>query len=154
MNDWRGVALERLPFFRQQAVNDCGVACLRMVAAYYGVVYLPRLAQQRALFTPRGISIAALCVEATAISLQSSARRGSFAEFLAGAGFPCIVYWQARHFVVAAGHDAHSIGIADPASGKQRIDHQTFCEQWLPADGDEGIVILFQKTSPHWVAAV
>lgn len=141
MQGWKGIPLDRFPFFRQQAVNDCGLACLRMVAAYYGVAYNPQLADRRDRFTPIGVSMLALCDEAEALGLHCTSLRGSFEEFLAMAAFPCIVHWHRQHFVVVIGYDAHVIGIADPSSRRQRIDYQRFRAGWLPSDGGEGIMM-------------
>lgn len=141
MNGWQGIPLHQFPFFRQQAVNDCGPACLRMVAAYYGVAYDPRLAERRERFSPRGISLAALCDEAEAAGLRCVPLRGGFDEFLAAAAFPCIVHWRGRHFVVVIGYSALAVGVADPSSRIQPLDYQAFRAGWLPGGGGEGVVI-------------
>lgn len=144
ISGWQGIPLNRFPFFRQQAINDCGLACLRMVAAYYGVAYDPRLAERRERFTPQGISMLALCDEAEAIGLRCASLRGSFDEFLAIAALPCIVHWHGRHFVVVIGYNARAIGIADPSSRIRQIDYQEFRAGWLPGGG-EGLIIQLSR---------
>ncbi len=148
MDGWQGIPLNRFPFFRQQAVNDCGLACLRMIAAYYGVEYTYQLMERRERFTSQGVSMLVLCDEAEAIGLRCTSLRGSFDEFLTMTAFPCIVHWHTRHFVVVIGYNMHSIGIADPSSRRQQIDHQKFREGWLPGNETEGIVIALSCAYP------
>ncbi|MAT55296.1 MAG: ABC transporter ATP-binding protein [Saprospirales bacterium] len=138
----------RFPFFPQHDSSDCGAACLRMVAAWYGL-HRP-LSNWRELTQPdsSGVSLAGLEHAARSAGFECMLAELDFDEKngepgLRQAPLPCIVHWEGRHFVVVYRIGRHSVGIADPASGRHRLRTADFVERWKYGQA-KGRVLLLQ----------
>lgn len=131
------------PFFPQKGINDCGNACLRMIATYYGIPYNPSVPEIRKFITPKGIHMLRLKEAITELGLKPLPMKGSFKDFLNDAILPCIAYWNQRHFVVVFDVNDRYIQVADPASGKKVMSHQEFIAGWetLGDNSKVGIIV-------------
>ncbi len=138
------------PFFHQEGVNDCGNACLRMVAKYYGIDYQPSVEEIRRFTTPNGINMLQLTQAIQEIGLYPRPMRGKFCEFMKEAVLPCIAFWEQRHFVVVFDANERYIQIADPAQGKKVLNHQEFVNKWenLGSTPKEGIIVIVDDPHP------
>ena len=138
----------RFPFFPQHDSSDCGAACLRMVAAWYGLRW--SLGRWRSLTHPdsSGVSMA---------GLQQAAQKAGFEALVAALNFdeekgqpglrqaplPCIIHWEGNHFVVLYRIGKKTVSIADPAGGKHKLRIEDFIERWKNAE-PKGRVLLLQ----------
>lgn len=125
----------RFPFFPQHDSSDCGAACLRMVAAWYGL--LQPLAHWRELTHPdrSGVSLAGLEHAARMAGFETVVAELPFDEEdgqpgLRQAPLPCIAHWEGRHFVVVYKIGKDSVYIADPATGRQKLPLADFLKKW------------------------
>ncbi|MBV6655870.1 MAG: peptidase domain-containing ABC transporter [Mameliella sp.] len=139
---------DRFLHYSQHDAMDCGPACLRMVAQYYGQRYTLADLRSRAYIDREGVSLAGLEAAATAIGfraipvklpLESTEDRLGADQ----APLPLIVYWEQRHFVVVYKLSKKYVWIADPASGKRKITRTEFYRHWA-SDGDEGLALLLE----------
>ncbi len=137
------------PYFPQNGINDCGNACIRMIASYYGISYDPPVEEVRRFITPKGINMLHLTQSIEAIGLLPLPMRGSFDEFLREGILPCIAYWEQRHFVVVFDANEHYIQIADPATGKKVMRHHEFVKGWenMGLSRKEGIIVSVEAGS-------
>ena len=93
--------VRRTPLIRQVKANECGLACLAMIAAYHGIsAGLPAL---RCLCTLSrdGATLKALLETAGRIGLRTRALRGE-SRHLGQLTLPAILHWNGNHFVVLA----------------------------------------------------
>lgn len=121
----------RLPLIRQSEASECGLACLAMIAGYYGHhVTLPHLRQRFAL-SLKGVNLARLIEMAQEIGFSSRPIRAEIDEIYL-LSTPCIVHWDMDHFVVLAKVERRSITIFDPAVGERTI---SFAEAGLHFTG-------------------
>jgi ATP-binding cassette subfamily B protein RaxB len=111
---------QRLPVVRQSTFADCGLACIAMIAAYFGSnVDLAGL-RRRFGASLAGASLANLVHTAESLHLSTRAVRCSLAE-LACLPQPCILHWGFDHFVVLRkAHRSHLL-IHDPAGGALKV---------------------------------
>ena len=110
----------RLPLILQNEVAECGLACLAMIASYYGhVVDLPALRQRFAL-SLNGLNLAQLMTLANRLQLESRPLRVEL-EYLCRLQTPCILHWGMNHFVVLKEVRRSCITIYDPAIGVRRV---------------------------------
>ncbi|MGH8279589.1 MAG: peptidase domain-containing ABC transporter [Gammaproteobacteria bacterium] len=119
----------RLPMIRQSESGECGLACLAMIAGYYGQhVDLPGL---RAQFSTslKGITLARLIEVAQALGLACRPLRLDLDD-LPRLQMPCILHWDLDHFVVLRQVCRQRAMIHDPAVGERRM--------------------RFDEISPHW----
>lgn len=137
------------PFYRQLDAMDCGPTCLRMIAEYHGRSYALQTLREQSHADREGVSVRGIVLAAEAIGLQAMAVRLDFDQ-RAGAGLrqaplPCIVHWEQNHFVVVYKVNDRHVWIADPRSGKIKLDREEFLRHWI-SDGQQGIAILLEPT--------
>ena len=126
---------------RQSSVAECGLACVAMIAAYFG--YADDLAGLRRRFgvSLKGASLASLVHISESLQLSARAVRCGLSE-LERLRTPCILHWEFNHFVVlrkvAGGH----VLVHDPAHGALRMSLDEVDRKFtgvalelVPADG-------------------
>lgn len=111
----------RVPMILQTEVAECGLACLAMIAGYYG--YATDLISLRRRFSvsSHGINLKHLMAMATKIHLAPRALRADTSD-LNKAHLPCILHWGLNHFVVLKSIKNGKFLIHDPAFGERQLD--------------------------------
>ena len=119
----------RIPVILQADRAECGVACLAMVAAYYG--YRATLREYRLRFRPsvRGMTLGRLQRCADEIGLKGRAIRAELDE-LPQLRTPAILHWQLDHFVVLKATTPRGALIIDPAVGARRVSTDDLSAQF------------------------
>jgi ATP-binding cassette, subfamily B, bacterial len=144
------VPIKSFPFYRQIESMDCGPACLRMVARFYGKNYTLETLREKSYIDKQGVSILGISDAAEAIGLRANAALATYDALIEETPFPAIIHWRHNHFVVLYKIDkkgrAH---IADPAHGLVRLTKETFVNNWsgTVSDGEkEGMILFFEPT--------
>lgn len=108
-----------LPIVLQTERTECGLACLAMIAGYFG--YRTNLTALRQQFpvSSRGAGLNDIISVAGALRLHSRALRLDL-EDLHKLQLPAILHWDMVHFVVLKRVDKKGIVIHDPAIGQKR----------------------------------
>jgi len=110
----------RLPMIRQTEAAECGLACLAMIAGYYGHhASLPSL-RQRFSLSLKGITLGRLIDMAQSLDLACRPLRVELDE-LEQLQTPCILHWDLNHFVVLRRVNRRSVIIHDPAIGERTL---------------------------------
>jgi ATP-binding cassette subfamily B protein RaxB len=117
------IMVRKIPDIRQSEAAECGLACLTMIAAYYGQRNDLASLRHRYPVSLKGMTLVGVIEAAQRIGLVGRALRlepGSLARLR----LPAILHWDMSHFVVLK-HVARNgrIVIQDPALG----------ERWLQA---------------------
>lgn len=110
----------RLPLFLQTEAAECGLACLAMVAAYYGAGCDLSQLRRRFGMSLRGASLKDLVAIATHLGMAARPLRLEPDE-LALLATPCILHWDLNHFVVLKRVTATGVVIHDPGVGVRRM---------------------------------
>ena len=111
---------KRLPVILQTEAAECGLACLAMVASYYGYeIDLPGM-RRKASMSLKGATLKRVMEIAGQLALDTRALRLEV-EDLAALKTPCLLHWDLNHFVVLKQAGAKEIVIHDPARGVQRL---------------------------------
>lgn len=124
----------QLPLVRQTEAAECGLACLAMVAGYYGHrTTLTRL-RQRFPISMRGVTLAQLMAMSDEMGLYSRPLRGEIEE-LPEVKLPSVLHWDLNHFVVLKAIRRRLRGgiryvIHDPAKGVIEIGHEEMSRHW------------------------
>jgi ATP-binding cassette, subfamily B, bacterial CvaB/MchF/RaxB len=109
----------------QSEAAECGLACVAMIAAFYGHrVNLPGL-RQRHPTSIKGTTLQELMAIASELELSPRALRLEVDE-LDKLQKPAILHWDLCHFVVLESCDARGATILDPAAGRRRLSLATF----------------------------
>lgn len=104
----------------QAQATECGLACLAMIATYFGhkvdLAYLRR----RFLISLKGTTLHALMRFAERLHLGSRALRLEMDD-LHRINLPCVLHWELDHFVVLKKVTGRGIEIHDPAFGERKL---------------------------------
>ncbi len=129
----------RYPFIEQQSSSDCSVACLAMIAAYWGGRYPLHQLRSLAKVGRSGASLRNLAAAAETIGFQASPVRASL-DRLAAIKSPWIAHWEGEHYVVVYQIRGSQVIIADPAEGKRKLSRSAFVQGWT------GYALLLEAT--------
>ncbi|MBB5189477.1 ATP-binding cassette subfamily B protein RaxB [Silvimonas terrae] len=109
-----------LPLIRQTESAECGVACLAMVAGWYGYkIDLPSL-RRRFGVSQHGATLGRLIQCAGAMHLSGRPLKLELHE-LSQLATPCILHWNLNHFVVLERVRGKEVVVHDPARGVLRL---------------------------------
>lgn len=115
MTFWRS---RKLPVVLQTEAAECGLACLAMVASYWGHRFNLSDIRRRFSVSMKGVSLKSLIGIAGALKLQSRAVKLPL-QGLAQLTLPCILHWDMNHFVVLKSVLPSRIVVHDPMIGER-----------------------------------
>lgn len=113
--NWTG--RKHLPIIRQTESAECGLACLAMVASWYGLKTDLAALRERFAISTQGMTLQRLIECAWNISLSPRAVRLE-PEDLKSLNLPCVLHWNMNHFVVLHQVRGSKLVIHDPDRGK------------------------------------
>lgn len=110
----------RLPVILQTEAAECGLACLSMVAGFYG--FKTDISSMRRLFmvSIKGTTLGHMIQMANALSLTTRPVKLELDD-LSRLKLPCILHWNFNHFVVLKKVSGSGVVIHDPAVGVRRL---------------------------------
>ncbi len=125
------------PFYHQLDTMDCGLACLRMVAKYYGRDLALESLRKKAQYNKEGVSMLGLAEAAESIGFEVAGAKLNYQQLTDEIPLPSILYWDQRHFVVLLPFsrwrrkESNSLRIADPARGVITLQKDEFLRHWV-----------------------
>lgn len=111
---------KRLPIILQTEATECGLACLTMIARFYGHDVDLNGMRTRYPVSLKGVSLDALIDLSGQMDLGSRAL-GLELENLHRLQLPAILHWDLNHFVVLKSVQRNFITIHDPARGRRKL---------------------------------
>jgi ATP-binding cassette subfamily B protein RaxB len=119
----------KVPVILQQESAECGLACLAMVAAYYGKrTRLDELRKVHGLYC-RGATFKDLLLTAKHLQLTARPLRLAISD-LRHLNLPAVVHWRMNHFVVLVRYGRRRYVIHDPAVGRRKVGRREFDESF------------------------
>ncbi|MEW9798834.1 peptidase domain-containing ABC transporter [Alteromonas sp. CYL-A6] len=113
----------RVPIILQAEAAECGLACLAMVAAFYGNHTGLNDLRERYPVSMRGAGLQTLINIAGGLHLQCRALKLSLAD-LDRLTRPAILHWDMQHYVVLVDVRGDRVTIHDPALGRRRLSRE------------------------------
>jgi ATP-binding cassette, subfamily B, bacterial CvaB/MchF/RaxB len=110
----------RLPLILQREHAECGLACVAMIAGWFGCRTSLHALRARQPPGSRGATLNDLLKAAAEFNLAGRALRLEISE-LSRLALPAILHWRMQHFVVLAKLGRRKATILDPSCGKQMI---------------------------------
>jgi len=141
----------KFPVYRQSEQMDCGIASLRMVAAYHGKFLNTNEIRKVLQKGKDGVSLNELCEAAEKLGLKANGLLLDVTKLKNTIKLPCILFWEDGHFLVLYKIKRNRFYLADPASGIKAIRESEFIDSWVSQAADKGIAltlypsIRFQK---------
>ncbi|MFW6296305.1 MAG: peptidase domain-containing ABC transporter, partial [Halothece sp.] len=121
--------IRRYPVVMQQSASDCGVACVVMIALYYGKKHSIYRLRDIANVDRNGASLRGLTAAAESIGFSTHPVKASL-DKLAQQSLPAIAHWEGKHYVVVYEITAKEVIIVDPAIGQKTFTHAEFEAGW------------------------
>lgn len=136
----------RFKFISQLESNDCGPACLAMVANSYGVNISLKDIKEISGITRMGVSVKDILDGGEKIGLDAHGLKLTL-EQLSTIPLPAILFWKQDHYVVlykiVQKKDKNYYYIADPGYGKIKIEEDLILREWI-GNETKGICLVFQ----------
>lgn len=108
----------KVPVILQTESSECGLACLAMIAGYYGYESDLLTLRQKHPISQKGATLTTLVKIANKLHLTTRPLKLELDE-LNKLRLPCILHWDLNHFVVLKNVSATKITIVDPAFGER-----------------------------------
>jgi ATP-binding cassette, subfamily B, bacterial CvaB/MchF/RaxB len=119
----------QLPILLQTEGAECGLACIAMVASYWGHrIDIPSM-RNRFSVSMKGVSLKGLMTMASGLSLQTRPLKLDL-QHVPELKLPCILHWDMNHFVVLRSVSAKYIVLHDPAVGKRHLTMDDFAKHF------------------------
>ena len=134
---------------------DCGPACLRMIAKFYGKNFSLPFLREKSFIDREGVSLLGISYAAEAIGFRTMSVKVPFKQILEEDVVPFIAHWRQNHFVVVYKVKKNTVWIADPAHGLVKLTKQEFCEGWISDQENDvgyGIALLLETTPAFYEA--
>lgn len=125
------------PVLLQSQADECGLACIAMVASAYGSEQSLTSLRERHAALDHGPCLRTVLGIARALDLDARPLRVDLAE-LGRLRLPAILHWRLDHFVVLTKVRKSSVVIHDPAAGKRQISRDELSRSF------SGVVIELQ----------
>lgn len=138
----------KFPYYRQYDSTDCGPACLKSIAKYYGKKYYLQHLRDACHVGRDGVSLIGLSDAAESIGLKSKMVKITLDELLHSVSYPCILYWMQNHFVVLykVEKGKRRYYISDPAQGLLVYNQGDFIRSWCYNGTSDGIALLLEPS--------
>ena len=110
----------RVPVVLQSEAAECGLACLNMIAQFYGDKRDLTVLRQQLCVSLRGATLKDVMHIATSMGFQTRALKIEMDD-LSSLTYPAILHWNMNHFVVLTGVKSNKVWINDPAVGLRKL---------------------------------
>lgn len=112
----------KTPVILQTESSECGLACLAMIAGYYGYDSDLLTLRQKYPISQKGVTLTSLVKIANKLYLITRPLKLELDE-LNKLRLPCILHWDLNHFVVLKSVSTTKITIIDPAFGEKQLNY-------------------------------
>jgi ATP-binding cassette, subfamily B, bacterial len=122
--------MPRFPVFIQHDANDCGPACLKMIAKYHGRNFAIESLRQKCFINRTGVSLLGISEAAEFIGFRSRGVKLSFSQLQEDIMLPCIAHWNQEHFIIVRKVTKNKVYVIDPAFGAVDYSRTDFMKGW------------------------
>lgn len=136
--------IKRFPFEYQLDSMDCGPACLKIIAKYFGKYYSLQYLRDLCGITREGVSMLDLSYGAEKIGLHTLAIKANIEELLLKIPLPGIIHWNNSHFIVVYKVTKKKICVSDPAKGLLSYTYEEFKNGWYKKDKQQGAMLAVE----------
>lgn len=139
--------LNRFPVEYQMDSQDCGPACLKIIAKHFGKFYSLQSLRDKCGITKEGVSLLDLSTGAESIGLRTLAIKCTIDDVVNSVPFPAIIFWKDSHFVVVYHANKKYIWVSDPAKGRIKYTHEELKKGWYQKGAKQGVLLAIEPTA-------
>ena len=132
------------PHEYQMDAKDCGPACLKIIAKYYGKYYSLQYLRDLCGITREGVSFLDISYAAEKIGLRSLSVEATLNDLVEKIPLPCIIHWDNNHFIVVYKTTQDKIYVSDPAKGLLSWSHEKFKEKLYKENENHGVLMALE----------
>ena len=141
----------KFPTYIQSDAKDCGPACLRIVAKFYGKLISLQEIRNLSETTREGTSLLGLSIAAEKIGFKTLGVQIDFNTLKEDIILPNISLWNKNHFIVVYKIDSSNcVYVSDPSFGLLKYSKDEFIQGWIGKNADEetneGISLIIETT--------
>lgn len=136
--------LRRFPTEYQMDSQDCGPACLKMIAKFFGRYYSLQMLRDKCGLSKNGVSLLDLSYGSESIGLRSLPVRGTIDNLVKDIPLPAIIHWNDDHFIVVYHTSKTKVYVSDPAKGKITYSHAEFRRGWYKKGENTGVALAVE----------
>jgi len=145
------VGLKKFKHYRQIDSMDCGLACIRMIAAYHGLKISIRELRMQEEISRQGATLKQISALAEKAGFNTFAAKLPLQALIENAQPPYMAHWNQNHFVVVhqiekTKNGEYKFHVADPAFGELTYSEEEFLSSWICDNEDQGVVLLMEPT--------
>lgn len=137
----------KFPFYKQYDTTDCGPACLKSIAEYYGKKYTIQHLRDCCNIGMDGVSLLDISEVAEKIGFRTKMVKITLDQLRHSVVYPCILFWRQNHFVVlydvTKKKGKYKYHVSDPANGKLTYNDEEIIRSWCTGEAD-GIALLLE----------
>lgn len=128
----------------QMDAKDCGPACLKIIAKYYGKYYSLQYLRDLCGITREGVSLLDISYAADKIGLRTVSVKITITDLINRVALPAIVHWDNNHFIVIYKATPKRIYISDPAKGLISYTIEEFKDKWYKNNESYGVLMVLE----------
>ena len=145
---------KKFPHYLQPDSKDCGATCLKIIAKHYGKTLNIQTLRELSETTREGSNLLNLSEAAESLGFRTLGVKLDL-EKLQEAPLPCILHWNANHYVVLyklkiTKSKVEKIYISDPGYDLIEYTKEEFLKLWIGNNAnettEEGIALLVEPT--------
>lgn len=147
--------MKKIPVILQHDAMDCGVACIAMVCAWYGIPATIPALKEVCVPTREGVSMKKVAATLEMLGFRVVGGRATTRLLAEKAVLPVILHWNQNHFVVlfriSRRRGRLCFHISDPAVGEVVYTQKEFERFWIEtrkAGEDKGIALFIYSDHP------
>lgn len=135
----------------QQSEEDCGAACLAMVARHYGQLISLNASREAVGTGQLGTTLLGLQRGAEGLGFNARTLKASplVLDRMDQVQWPAIIHWQGNHWVVLYGKRGRQFVVADPALGLRYLTREQVAAGW-----QDGVVLLLEPDAVRFTQGV
>ena len=137
--------LSKFPHYKQYDEMDCGPACLRIIGKYYRKSFSLEYLRSLSYTTRSGTTLLGISEAAEKLGFRTLGAKLSYEVLREDQPFPCIAYWEQRHFIVLYKIGKRKVYVSDPAHGLLSYTKQEFLKGWS-VNNAEGIRLTLEPS--------
>lgn len=119
----------RLPIILQSESSECGLACLAMIASYFGYESDLHSLRKKFYISSHGLNMNQLI--GVAAKLNMAVRPVKVLDgYVHQLRLPCVIHWDLNHFVVLKRTTKNTFVIHDPSIGERKLSSNEFYQHF------------------------